>query len=127
MLGLWACLLADPKAIRAASPDELQKTHDSTQQEIKANADRIAALQDKLDKMPRKSAQVSGDGAGSNHDDFTSTQKEIVDLKNRNNDLFDKKRPRVIGCAASAAIRTSRRLQTSRDCHISTFAVGQAR
>ena len=92
MLGLWACLLADPKAVRAASPGELQKTYDSAQQEIKANADRIAALQNKLDKMPRKSAQAGGGGAGSNHDDFTSTQKEIVDLKNRNNDLFDKQK-----------------------------------
>lgn len=92
MVGLLACLLADPKATRAASPYELQKTYDSAQQEIKANADRIAALQDKLDKMPRKSAQAGGDDAGSNHDDFTSTQKEIGDLKNRNNDLFDKQK-----------------------------------
>ena len=35
MLALWTCLLGDPKAILAASPDELQKTHDSTQQEIR--------------------------------------------------------------------------------------------
>ena len=66
----------DPKAILAASPDELQKTHDSTQQEIKANADRIAALQDKLDKMPRKSAHAGEDGAALNNDDFTSLQKK---------------------------------------------------
>lgn len=87
VLGLCAWLFSTPSCARADSADDLQAQYDAVQREMNANAGQITSLQNKLDTMPNKGAGPDSHGG---HSDFQSIKNTILDLKQKNNDLFAK-------------------------------------
>ena len=85
VLGLCAWLFASPSCAAADPADDLQGQYDATQREMNANAAQIMSLENKLQVIPRKAAQAGPNGGAS---DSQSIQNAILDLKQKNNDLY---------------------------------------
>jgi hypothetical protein len=76
-------LFSTPACAHADSADELQARYDAVQHEMNANATQITSLQNKLDATPNK-----GSRSDSARADLQSTKNTILDLKQKNDDLF---------------------------------------
>jgi hypothetical protein len=87
ILGLYAWLFSTPSCVRADSADDLQAQYDGVQREMNANASQITSLQNRLDAAPNKWA---GSDSHVGHSDIQSIKNTILDLKQKNNDLFSK-------------------------------------
>lgn len=84
-LALCAWLFLTPSCVRADSADDLQAQYDGVQREMNTNATQITSLQNQLETMPRKPAR-SGPNGG--HSDSQAIKNTILDLKQKNNDLY---------------------------------------
>src|SRR5260370_42292748 len=85
--GLCAWWFSTPSCVGGDSADDLQAQYDGVQREMNANASQITSLQNRLDAAPNKWA---GSDSHVGHSDIQSIKNTILDLKQKNNDLFAK-------------------------------------